>query len=96
MDHRSYTFFGYDMVAVGFEAGLAAQSYLCRKSRPIDRRTAGACVEEGIAMQGRWPHVLACCAANSYPHETPAHLELPAVTKQEEVDSLPTDLLQLT
>ena len=96
LDHRNYAFFGYDMVAVGFEAGLVAQSYLFRKSRPVDRWTAGACVEEGTAMQGRWPHVLACCAANCFPHEAPAYLQLPEVTKQEEVDRLPRDLLELT
>ncbi len=96
LDHRSYAFFGYDMIAVGFEAGLAAQSYLFRKSRPVDRWTVGVCVEEGISMQGRWPHVVACCAANSYPHEAPAYLELPEVTKREEIDGLPKDLLELT
>ena len=96
LDHRNHDFFGYDMIAVGFEAGLAAQSYLFRENRPLDRWTAGACIEEGIAMQGRWPHVLACCAANCYPHEAPAFLELPAVTKQEEIDRLPKDLLALT
>ena len=96
LDHRAYAFFGYDMVAVGFEAGLAAHSHLFRKNRPIDRWTFGACVEEEIGVQGRWPHVLACCAANCFPHEAPEFFALPTVTKQEEVHSLPPDLVNLS
>ncbi|MEQ1612360.1 MAG: hypothetical protein ABL904_06375, partial [Hyphomicrobiaceae bacterium] len=45
LDHRSFQFFGYDMIAVGFEAGLVAHSHLMRTGRMPERWTIGNCVE---------------------------------------------------
>lgn len=92
IDHRQYRFFGYDMIAVGFEAGLVAHSHLLRWNRPVDRWTVGTCTEEG-GWSARFKHVEACLRANTFPHPAPEFFALPIVTKQEEIDSLPEELV---
>lgn len=95
IDHRGMRFFGYDMVTIGFEAGIVAHSYWLARDRMVDRWTVGTCAEDG-SNPDRWRHVLACCAANCFPHEPPAFLDMPYVSKAEEMAYLPLDVLDLT
>ena len=95
IDHRGLAWFGYDIVAVGFEAGVIAHSYLRNQHRPVDRWTIGTCREEGH-WHGRFHHVEACCAANCFPHPPPAFFLLPPIPKQEQIERLPEDLVALT
>ena len=95
IDHRGLAWFGYDIVAVGFEAGLIAHSYLRNHHRPVDRWTIGTCREEGH-WQGRFRHVEACCAANCFPHPPPDFFLLPPIPKQEQIARLPEELVALT
>ena len=94
IDHRGFRFFGYDMISVGFEAGIVAQSYLAARERMPDRWTVGSCTEEG-SNPDRWPHVLACFAANCFPFDPPRYFNLPIVPKAEEMAYLPPALLDL-
>lgn len=94
VDHRGFRFFGYDMVTVGFEAGIVAHSYLMAKGQPVDRWTVGTCTEEGH-WEERFEHVEACVAANCFPHEPPSFFLLPMVTKREEMDYLPERLVDI-
>ncbi|TQV78589.1 hypothetical protein [Denitrobaculum tricleocarpae] len=94
VDHRGFRFFGYDMVTVGFEAGIVAHSYLMAKGRPVDRWTVGTCTEEGH-WEERFKHVEACVAANCFPEAPPSFFLLPMVTKREEMDYLPERLVDI-
>lgn len=94
IDHRGFKFYGYDMIAVGFEAGIVAHSYFLTKQRPVDRWTIGDCVEEA-GWSDRWAHVEACFAANCFPNPVPRFFHIPVVTKGEEIAYLPDDLLAL-
>jgi hypothetical protein len=104
LDHRAFQFFGFDMIAVGFEGGLVAHSNRVRTSRMPDRWTIGNCSEEltpeYVAAAGsspsRWQHVLACLAANCFPHQPPTYFNEPVVTKREEIDYLPPEIRALT
>ncbi len=94
VDHRGFRFFGYDMVTVGFEAGIVAHSYLDAKGQPVDRWTVGTCTEEGH-WEERFKHVEACVAANCFPEAPPKFFLLPMVTKRAEMDYLGEALVDL-
>ena len=94
IDHRQFPFFGYDIISVGFEAGIVAHSYQFSNDRMIDGWTIGTCTEEGHWNE-RFKHAKACCAANCFPHEAPPFFMLPMVTKKEEMESLPKEVLDL-
>lgn len=95
LDHRCFRFYGYDMVGVGFEAGLVAHSYQLQYGRIPDRWTIGSCVEEG-RNPTRWPHVLACVAANCWPHQPPEYFGFPVPRKADEIAYLPDEILDLS
>ncbi len=95
IDRRGLRFFGYDMIAVGYEAGLAAQASRFGTNKPVDFWRVGSCLEEG-GWSSRWPYVLDCCAASSHPFDPPSYLNLPLVTKQQQVDEMPGELVALT
>lgn len=95
VDHRGMLFMGFDMVTVGFEAGIVAHSYFLATKTMPDRWTVGTCLEEGHWME-RYEHVQACCAANCFPNEPPEFFTLPLVPKREEMEYLPMDYLALT
>jgi len=92
IDHRNLHFYGFDMISVGFEAGLIAHNYLKTHGRPIDRWMIGICKEETNNRE-RWPHVVNCVAANCYPGPPPRYFQLPVVTKAEMLGYLPQPLL---
>lgn len=94
IDHRQTLWFGFDIMAVGFEAGIIAHSYQLARGRPLDRWTIGTCLEEGHD-QKRFAHVEACVAANSYPHTPPPFFLYPLIPKVEEMAYLPPEVLDL-
>ena len=94
VDHRGMRFFDFDMVTVGFEAGIVAHAYFEATGQMPDCWTIGACTEEG-SHPDRWVHVEACLAANCYPNPAPPFFSLPVVSKVEECRYLPSDLLDL-
>ena len=95
LDRRSQQFAGYDMMACGYEAGLVANSYLLNQNSRVDRWTVGTCLEEG-GWSARWDSVESCVKASAYPLPAPKFFSLPIVSKQEEIDAVPSELLRLT
>ncbi len=94
VDHRGFLFFGYDMVTVGFEAGIVSHSFFAAHNRMPDRWMIGACTEEPRWLE-RWEHVKACLAANCFPQDPPEYFAFPTVTKLEEVRYLPAELVEM-
>ena len=94
VDHRGLRFFGFDMVTVGFEAGLVAHAYHDATGALPDRWAIGSCLEEG-SNSDRWVHVLACFEANCFPLPPPPFFSLPVISKKEEMDYLGRELLEL-
>ncbi|MBL8582116.1 MAG: hypothetical protein JNL61_07825 [Rhizobiaceae bacterium] len=94
IDHRNMRWFGYDIISVGFEAGIVAHSFHMARKRPMDRWTIGTCEEEGHDEE-RFAHVLAACAANCYPTPPPAFFLLPLIPKAEEIAYLPRPVVEL-
>lgn len=94
IDHRNMRWFGFDIMAVGFEAGIVAHSFHRARGRPMDRWTIGTCLEEGHDEE-RFAHVLAACAANCYPTRPPPFFLLPLVPKAEEIAYLPEAVADL-
>ncbi len=92
VDHRGLRFFGYDMLTVGFEAGLVCHSHFLESGRMPDRWTIGTCQEEGHNVV-RFRHVEACLAANCWPEAPPPFFLLPLVGKRDEMAALPPPLL---
>ena len=95
IDHRGMAFFGIDMIAVGFEAGLAAHNFRLKHDRKVDTWRVGACADEP-GWRDRWAHVLACCEATSFPHAPPAYADVPEITKAEQVRRMPRELAAMT
>jgi hypothetical protein len=94
IDHRGLKWFGFDIMAVGFEAGVLAHSFQIARGKRLDRWTIGTCLEEGHDEK-RFAHVLNCCAANCYPHTPPDFFLMPLVPKAEEMAWLPRPVLDL-
>lgn len=94
IDHRGFTFYGYDMVAVGFEAGIVCKSFFKAQQRMPDRWMIGECSEETHWLE-RWQHVKACLAANCFPETPPEYFAFPIITKLEEIRYLPSELVEL-
>ena len=94
LDHRAFDFFGFDMIGIGFEAGLVAHSYHQTMGRMPDRWMIGSCTDEG-RNSDRWPHVLACVAANCFPEEPPAYFGFPIISKAKEIDYLPDEIVDM-
>lgn len=94
LDHRAFSFFGFDMLAVGFEAGLVAQSCFRERGRMPDYWAIGHCAEEPGHPE-RFRHVEACLAANCWPQEPPPYLALPLVSKRTALAFLPPALRRL-
>ena len=94
IDHRGLAFFGFDMVTVGFEAGIVAHGFYLENKRRVTRWLAGHCEEEG-ANPERLPHVLACVAANCFPGEPPEFHRHKAIRKVDEYRYLDPDLRKL-
>ncbi|MEM7652202.1 MAG: hypothetical protein AAF220_03380 [Pseudomonadota bacterium] len=92
--HGSLPVFGFDVVSVGFEAGVISHSILTSFGRMPDRWMVGTCSEEGHNVE-RWVHVENCVAANCFPHPPPPSDFLPIVTKAEEIAALPPELRDL-
>jgi hypothetical protein len=54
------------------------------------------CVSVGKTnWRERYQHVEACCAASAFPHPPPPAIRYRDVTKQQEIDALPEELLRL-
>ncbi len=94
IDHRGLRWFGFDIMAVGFEAGVLAHSFQIARDRMLDRWTIGTCLEEGHDEK-RFAHVLNCCSANCYPHAPPEFFLLPLIPKADEMAYLPRAVLDL-
>ena len=95
VDHRGFSWYGYDVMEVGFEVGVRSNSYLFDNNRTVDHWTMGHCEEEG-GWSSRWQHVKACLAASCYPHLPPEFLPLPILKKAAEIAELPEELMRLT
>jgi 7-cyano-7-deazaguanine synthase in queuosine biosynthesis len=96
LDHRGLRWFGSDVMASAFEAGLVANSYRMATGRHLDRFVHGFCTDEAEQrdMIGRGV-AHACCAANCFPHPAPEFWRAPAVSKVEELAYLPTEIRAL-
>jgi len=94
IDHRGLAFFGFDMVTVGFEAGIVAHGFFTEHKRGVTRWLAGHCEEEGSNPE-RLPHVLACVAANCFPWEPPEFHRHKAIRKADEYRYLDPELRKL-
>ena len=94
IDHRKFPFFGFDIVSVGFEAGVVAHSYLLDRKEKLGGWTIGTCLEEGH-REDRFQFVKACCAANCFPYPAPPFFMLPLVSKKAETKALPEEILEL-
>ncbi len=95
VNRAQLSFFGYDMVTIGFEAGLAAQSFRYENNYPVDCWRVGSCQEEG-GWAARWAHAERACEAASFPFEPPGYLDVPAIPKRMQVEAMPADLSRLT
>lgn len=91
IDHRGMPFYGYDIIAAGFEAGIVSHGYFMEHKRMVTRWLAGHCLEEKSSPE-RLPHVLACVAANCFPLSPPEFLRVKAVSKLEELNYLDPQL----
>lgn len=94
IDHRGLAFFGYDMIAIGFEAGIVAHGFLLENNRRVTRWLAGHCTEDGSNPE-RLVHVLACVAANCFPGEPPEFFKHTTIRKAEEYRYLDPGLRDL-
>lgn len=94
IDHRNMRWFGFDIMGVGFEAGICAHSFLRARRYPFSRWTIGTCVEEGHDAE-RFVHVENAVAANCYPNPAPPFELLPMVTKAEEIAYLGPELAEM-
>lgn len=92
VDHTGLLCPGFDMIIIGFEAGVVSHSYFAASGKMPDRWTVGSCLEEG-GWPDRWKHVEACAAASCYPKTPPPFYSLPIIPKLEEIDYLPPELL---
>ncbi len=95
LDRRSQLFAGYDTMACGYEVGIVASSFLLKHNRAVDRWTVGSCLEEG-GWSARWRYVEDSVKSSAYPLQAPEFFTLPIVSKQEEIDAVPSELLRLT
>ncbi|MEM7424766.1 MAG: toxin-activating lysine-acyltransferase [Pseudomonadota bacterium] len=95
IDHRQFEFFGFDMITVAFEAGLVAVSHLLKNDEKVDRWMVGSCSEEPVWSE-RSSRTSAACEANTFPHPPPEYDWLPIVSKQEEINALPDELVAMT
>lgn len=84
IDHRGMRWCGFDIMGVGFEAGICAHSFLYARRYGFDRWMIGACKEEGHD-EDRFAHVLNVVAANRHPNPPPRFEMLPMVSKAEEL-----------
>jgi len=96
LDRRTMNYYGFDLVAVAYEAGLVAQSYRFRENRPVDYWRGGYCLEDQPTWTKRDFHMDAACCAASYPFEPPDYLYAPLLSKRAEVEALPEELVRLT
>ena len=94
LDRRNMRWFGFDVMSVGFEAGICAHSFFEARGRGMDRWTIGTCIEEGHNEE-RFAHAEACMRANCYPGPAPEFFLLPMVTKAQEVADLGPKLTDL-
>lgn len=94
VDRRGMPFFGFDMVTIGFEAGIAAHSYFLAHGRPVTRWVAGSCEEEG-GNPDRLPHVINAVAANCFPTQPPVMHRPEPIRKVDEFRYLDPELRSL-
>ncbi|MEL6793869.1 MAG: hypothetical protein AAFP78_10465 [Pseudomonadota bacterium] len=84
INHRNMRWFGFDIMGVGFEAGICAHSFLRARRYPFSRWMIGTCLEEGHDEK-RFQHVEAMVHGNCYPNPAPPFEMLPMVSKAEEI-----------
>ncbi|USG59735.1 hypothetical protein NBZ79_11155 [Sneathiella marina] len=94
IDHRGLFAMGFDIIAIGFEAGIINRCFEGKFGKAVDRWVTGWCAEEK-AVPGRAPHIEAICAASSYPLSAPEYFHLPVIPKADQIRYLPDDLLDL-
>ncbi len=88
--------FGMDLAAVGFEAGLAAQSYQQKTNQTVDYWQIGHCLDEGNGWPALWRNVLNCAEAGSFPFDPPAYLHRELISKAAQKDQMPHELVQFS
>ena len=84
IDHRNMRWFGFDIMGVGFEAGICAHSFLRARRYPFDRWMIGTCLEEGHD-ETRFAHVEAMMRGNCYPYPPPRFELPPMASKADEI-----------
>lgn len=94
IDHRNMRWFGFDIMGVGFEAGICAHSFLRARGYGFARWTIGTCLEEGHDER-RFAHVENVVRANCYPNPAPPFELLPMVAKAEEIAYIGDDLAEM-
>ena len=93
IDRTNLSHFGMDLAAVGFEAGLAAQSYSQRTNETVDFWQIGHCLDEGHGWPMLWANVLNCAKAGSFPFDPPRYLERELIPKAEQRRLMPEEIV---
>lgn len=94
VDHRGMFSMGFDILNVGFQAGIVNRTHAYNTGIPITRWTSGWCEEEE-AVPGRAPHIETACAAASHPTTAPDYFHLPVIPKADQMRAMTPALLDL-
>ena len=92
IDHSNMPFFGYDIISVGFEAGIVAHSYETAYKSKVSGWTVGTCSEEGH-LKKRFVYAKAACQANCFPKKAPDFFLFPPIPKYEQIQYLPKEIV---
>jgi SAM-dependent methyltransferase len=100
IDRHKFKAFGGDDMAVSFEVGVVAQSYHEDCERPIDRWTAGICMEEELEDYNfldelKTEHMLNAAAAGCFPGDPPRFFQLSIIPKKEQMEYMGQRLVDM-
>ncbi|MDF1750708.1 MAG: methyltransferase domain-containing protein [Alphaproteobacteria bacterium] len=100
IDRRRFQAFGMDDMAVAFEVGVIANSFLIDRGHMIDRWTTGTCLEEELEYYGqeeveRFEHILNTAAASCYPSPAPRFFQLKIIPKRDQIAYMGETLTRL-
>lgn len=97
IDHRRLIAQGYDILALGLEAGAICASYHLATERSIDEWVVGRCTEE-VLPPSRQKLAQQICEMNCQKIIAPPTwaTRFPRVSQQEQVNYLPSELYEMT
>jgi 7-cyano-7-deazaguanine synthase in queuosine biosynthesis len=95
INHNGFQGFGFDIMSVAFEAGMVCRSFYLANKYPVSKLLTGWCAEEE-PYPGRPAHVRAVVTANCFPFEPPRFFYFDRVSKMEEAQYLPPELVDMS